>query len=620
MRSLKLILLTALQFLIPFFGFSQTGPAGIGNSSTNEIWLRSDSGVYSDAGTTPAVNFSTVQEWHDFSGNGNDAIQNTSAFRPEFQTNQANGNPALNFDGINDRILSSGVGTSNQACVAVVINWENPTNNNDGIIHAAPSGNEFSTSANDKSIGMWAESSSSSPWGRGVQSNNSTRSIPTSVSISWGTNTFYVIINNYDGSDITQYVSGSTSGSISYNGTLKDWSEFGIGRQGNESFNGDITEVIAYTTALNSAQLIILQNSLKAKYGFSLLSNSIYDMDTPANGDFDHEVAGIGRVDASNLHTVAQGSGIVQVTKSGGGLGNNEFLIWGHDNGPLNSFGYTDVPSGVEARLGRIWRVTEQGEPGSVEIAFDLTGLGPVTTSDLRLLIDTDGDGDFSDADVISGATSLGGNMYEFDTQTNNTLEDADMFTIATINTSQTPLPITLVSFEAKLMQNIVQLSWATVSEINNDYFSIERSKDGKNWIEIGTKKGAGTTSKRMTYQFVDDNPIEGNSYYRLKQTDYDGKYTYSDLESIYFSNNDHLVNTYPNPLSIGQEFKVQVPDLIQGIYECRIYSSDGKLLRRNQLEVKDDEIVLSPIFNSGTYIINLSGPEFEWKGKVIVR
>ena len=598
--------------------YAQSGPGGVGNSTTNELWLRADSGVYSNSGTTLATNNDDVEEWHDVSGNGNDAIETTGAFQPTYQTNQVNGFPVLDFDGNNDRILSSGVSTNSEATVIALIKVETPTNNNDGIIHAAPSGQSFSTSANNKSIGMWYETATGEPWGRGVQSNNSSRSIPSVTSISTGS--YYVITNDYDGSDITQYINGATAGSISYNGTLKDWSEFGVGRQGNESFNGDIAEIIAYTVTLNDAQLIIVQNYLKAKYGITLTSNNIYDMDTPANGDFDFEVAGIGRVDASNLHTVARGSGIVQVTKTGGGLGNNEFLFWGHDNGELQSFGYTDVPGGVQARLGRIWRVAEQGEPGSVEIAFDLTGLGPVTTSDLRLLIDEDQDGDFTDATIISGATSLGGNLYEFDTQTNNALEDGDMFTIATINTSQTPLPITLVNFEVQLNGDVVDVSWATESEINNDFFTLERSMDARNWDPLATIDGAGNSTDFIEYLYRDASPMIGYSYYRLKQTDFNGDYSYSEIEVLSYLPKEASVKTYPNPVRAGDVIHVNLPEGSTGEIECRIYTSDGRLNYQSRFEVNESNSIQFIVPNQpGTYILHLESAGVQWKEKILV-
>ncbi len=91
-------------------------------------------------------------------------------------------------------------------------------------------------------------------------------------------------------------------------------------------------------------------------------------------------------------------------------------------------------------------------------------------------------------------------------------------------------LPIELISFTAELVNgSCVKAKWSTATEINNDFFSIERSKDGKMWESIGAIQGCGTCSYNSSYTFDDVSPLNGISYYRIKQTDYDGHYTYSE-------------------------------------------------------------------------------------------
>jgi hypothetical protein len=116
----------------------------------------------------------------------------------------------------------------------------------------------------------------------------------------------------------------------------------------NGGIRGYIYEFIIYNFALNTAQTIIVNNYLGAKYGYTLTSNDIYTQDNPANGNYDFEVAGIGRVDASNLHTDAQGTGIVRMLNATN-LNDNEFLLWGHDNGVAGAVHYT-VTSKAELR------------------------------------------------------------------------------------------------------------------------------------------------------------------------------------------------------------------------------------------------------------------------------
>ena len=117
-----------------------------------------------------------------------------------------------------------------------------------------------------------------------------------------------------------------------------------------------------------------------------------------------------------------------------------------------------------------------------------------------------------------------------------------------TLAKASSPLPIELLSFTAINEQNrFVRTEWTTASEVNNDYFEVERSQDGKNFDIIGRVPGNGNTNSIHNYQFDDNSPFSGLSYYKLKQTDFDGKNTTSDLVSVEFnySNSGTII---PNP------------------------------------------------------------------------
>jgi hypothetical protein len=87
-------------------------------------------------------------------------------------------------------------------------------------------------------------------------------------------------------------------------------------------------------------------------------------------------------------------------------------------------------------------------------------------------------------------------------------------------------LPVILYSFFANCNnQNQVDVSWTTGSEINNDYFTVERSSDGLSFEEVARLSGAGNSNTPLHYKITDETPVKGVSYYRLKQTDFDGKY-----------------------------------------------------------------------------------------------
>ncbi len=126
-------------------------------------------------------------------------------------------------------------------------------------------------------------------------------------------------------------------------------------------------------------------------------------------------------------------------------------------------------------------------------------------------------------------------------------------FTLASFDLSN-PLPVELVEFSARLNSGVVDLKWITASELNNDYFTIERSQNGQDFVEWSRVRGSGTTSQRSKYTLEDTAPFLGRSYYRLRQTDYDGKGRYYGIVAVMNDNDgDATISLYPNP-SVGEE------------------------------------------------------------------
>ncbi len=112
------------------------------------------------------------------------------------------------------------------------------------------------------------------------------------------------------------------------------------------------------------------------------------------------------------------------------------------------------------------------------------------------------------------------------------------------------PLPVELLSFTAEKAGQDVLCNWETASEVNNNYFTVERSPDGIAYAPIGKIKAAGNSSTRRSYHFVDINPLAGDSYYRLKQTDFDGVVHHFDAFHIFFGTIRSDYVFYPNPSS----------------------------------------------------------------------
>lgn len=120
-------------------------------------------------------------------------------------------------------------------------------------------------------------------------------------------------------------------------------------------------------------------------------------------------------------------------------------------------------------------------------------------------------------------------------------------FTLASTTTAN-PLPIELLYFDARPNGKVVNLHWATATEQNNDFFSIERSRDGLKFEEIMRTPGAGNSTERKDYSEVDTRPLSGLSYYRLRQTDFNGESTVSPVIAVRMEGEDKDIKVFPNP------------------------------------------------------------------------
>ncbi len=123
-------------------------------------------------------------------------------------------------------------------------------------------------------------------------------------------------------------------------------------------------------------------------------------------------------------------------------------------------------------------------------------------------------------------------------------------------------LPIELLSFSGEPDGKNNLLQWTTASETNNSYFTVERSHDGIRFLEIAKVKGAGNSNVLLHYRAVDEQPIDGIAYYRLRQTDFDGKFSYSPLVALDNHELSHVrVEIFPNPFFAYATVKIAVDD-----------------------------------------------------------
>jgi hypothetical protein len=168
-----------------------------------------------------------------------------------------------------------------------------------------------------------------------------------------------------------------------------------------------------------------------------------------------------------------------------------------------------------------------------------------------------------------------------------------------------TVLPIELISFVAANSNDGVTVTWKTASELNNDHFTIERSKDGITYEEIKQLNGSGTTNKITTYEYLDLSPLPGISYYRLSQTDYDGKSETFKPASVQRSASEkNVMQVYPNPI-VGSTLHVSFSAPEKG--NLQLLDSRGKAILSGSVDGSSSTMDLDIDANlqPGVYYLN---------------
>ncbi|HTH55058.1 MAG TPA: G8 domain-containing protein [Cyclobacteriaceae bacterium] len=195
---------------------------------------------------------------------------------------------------------------------------------------------------------------------------------------------------------------------------------------------------------------------------------------------------------------------------------------------------------------------------GTYNVNVTMSGLSSTgNLSDIRLAIYTGGT-TASAVGIYAATTGTVANP----TAKRTTVSVANLssdFRVASTNSSITPLPITLVDFSAVASAQGVELRWATASEIDNDFFTVLRSSTGENFESVGTVKGHGTSNSPHANSLMDEDPFMGWNYYKLMQTDFDGKTTSSRVIAIQVTEVPPKVKIYPTPVNSLDELIIEI-------------------------------------------------------------
>jgi hypothetical protein len=382
---------------------------------------------------------------------------------------------------------------------------------------------------------------------------------------------WYHVAGVYDGSYLKIYVNGVMEAQTSMTGTINSFLStyalnFGQWAYNGDSyrhFNGDIDEVTIWNVALTQTQIRTymcqsLQGTESGLIGYWRMnetnSNKVYDM-------------------TSNARTGKASGGSSTIVWSGAPIGNASIYTYGGSKLSLSNPTYGDslvvnnfssTPTGIQ--IYRIDTTPNTTVPpsgytavannyyygvfliGSTSPTYEVNYYyksNPVVTAPSYFgLVKRNDNSVLTWTDV---AATLNTMIYAFQ-KTGQSGRNEYVLAL-----TRGGLPIKLASFNAQPEGNQVDINWVTATEVDNKYFTVERTTDGINYDAIAIVNGAGNSDHDISYSAVDPNPLEGTAYYRLRQTDFDGNTQVFPIVAVTFSgfenvNSYNLANVYPNP------------------------------------------------------------------------
>jgi len=415
--------------------------------------------------------------------------------------------------------------------------------------------------------------------------------------------------------------SGSTVGvfgDFTNNGTFtNNLGTMHVAGSNSQTFDGTNVIHTNNLTINKSSNSLQLDNELQIGGALTFTNGKIESDHADVANEFVHFLDGsshTGSSDASHIDGVVRKTGNTAFTFP---IGDNSYLRTAAISAPGDvadhfTAYYTEAdPDGLYSRSAvatnlnhvsqcEYWMLDRTGGSSNVEVSlsWDVNSCGVGDLCDLRVAhwdgSEWTSEGNGGTTGSLTSGTLVSGSGCSSPATVNN-------FSPFTLGSSSfdNELPIELVFFQANRCNDEVCLSWQTESEINNDFFSIERSEDAISFETIGTVEGAGNSVHTIDYSAVDEYPLSGVSYYRLKQTDFDGESSYSTIRAVEFNGLEGQdISVYPNPTSSIVTIKGKSSE----IGHFRIYNVAGQevssavnVLNQNTFKVQLDVTHLSP-------------------------
>ncbi|HYH14106.1 MAG TPA: T9SS type A sorting domain-containing protein [Flavisolibacter sp.] len=588
---------------ISLVGYSQ-GPAGI--QSGLKMWLRAD------AEATLAHNDGLLNSWV-YANDVSKSFQSASTRRPQVRQNQFNFRPAITFSGAQEMI-----GPINQLApleahdddYSLFVVWKGASSSGYriwtqwGCTSVSGEGFAFQTGSNGNKYG--AQFETIAPGGPTPAAGIVQTYAPGDLLISQlnvlnqASNDLEIIDSrNFDNPKVATVGNGvrdlSTKGNI-------------LGRRcsiSGEPFSGDLAELIVFDRPISGVEREKIFSYLSIKYGINLQSRgvrtSLYASDWNGvtgttfwsgmlNANYAHDLFGIGRDDAagfvqaiSNSMNTGTGDGRGQAGKGNiilskpAHLDNLDYLMVGH-NGDALAEQATDMPIFMTTdarRLSREWKIQRTGDPGPVQLSFDLTGIATSGNSQTVMIVDEDGDGNFTTGRInLFMPSSRDGNHVIFE---NVTLGNNQIFTFVT-NADFLLLPLQWLEIKALYQLQAVSLEWTIVQTDIPIRYEVERSIDGRHFTtlaHVDAQPLAGTAH----YSFKDQSHPVGHFFYRVKAVMPQHSSRYSPIAESTIPTSARLpVLIYPNPFK--DHLFLEINERKAGIIHISVKDASGATVR----------------------------------------
>lgn len=379
-----------------------------------------------------------------------------------------------------------------------------------------------------------------------------------------------------------------------------------------QAFTGKMAEFSMFYSALNTTRRRLIESNEGAFHGITT-TGSKYTPPTPAT--YIYYVNGVGRESATDsVAATRESSGMGFIINNGAGdflKDNGDYLTCGINAPIAPSTSTSDLPPTVIQRWFNDWYLNKTdigSNNGMVTVYFDYSDYGvsalPGVAANYVLLSRTSPSGTFS---IVPGTTPIiNGDQVRFMVDASN-LISSNYYTIGTLDPVSSPLPIVLSGFSAICKADATHLYWSTASETNNRYFTIEKSADAITFKAIGQVDGAGNSQQTRNYSFIDQNQVEGTTYYRLKQTDFDGKFKYSKSIAVTCGKSSiQNFTVYPNPAT--SIVTIELPDNNTKSTNFEIINAQGQVIYAgvivNRVVLQIDKFV------SGVYLVKVGAGE----------